>query len=176
MDLFSAVVDIIKIAIPLLAVLGIVQMMLKNFQAKEDKNFLIGLQKETKKYSYPTRLQAYERLVLLAERLEPSSMFSRLTIEADTAGQVQMMMLVSIQKEFEHNLAQQIYVSAPVWNQFVKAKESLLHTINKVGNTIDKEDSTQAFAKALFAELEQNPPSDLLIAKSALKEEVANFL
>ncbi len=173
---YSAVLDILRIAIPLLAVLGLVYMMLKNFQENENKKFLLELQKDTKKQSFPMRLQAYERLVLLAERLEPAAQFSRLSLEAETSAQIQMMMLVSVQQEFEHNLAQQIYISTPVWAQFVKAKEQLISIIQKTGTQVPKDASTQEFAKALFAQLEKTPPTDLLIAKSALKEEIANFL
>ncbi len=173
---YSALFEILRITIPLLAVLGLVYMMLKNFQENENKKFLLALQKDTKKQSFPMRLQAYERLVLLAERLEPAAQFSRLSLDAETSAQIQMMMLVSVQQEFEHNLAQQIYVSAPVWAQFVKAKEQLIGIIQKAGNQVSKNASTQEFAKALFAQLEKTPPTDLLIAKSALKEEVANFL
>ncbi len=173
---YSAVFEILRITIPLLAVLGLVYMMLKNFQENENKKFLLELQKDTKKQSFPMRLQAYERLVLLAERLEPAALFSRLNLDAETAGQIQMMMLVSVQQEFEHNLAQQIYVSSPVWAQFVKAKEQLISIIQKTGKQVPKDASTQEFAKALFAQLEKTPPTDLLIAKSALKEEIANFL
>ncbi|HHB78013.1 MAG TPA: hypothetical protein ENK85_02120 [Saprospiraceae bacterium] len=172
----SAVLTILQITIPLLAVLGLVYMMLKNFQEGESKKFLLALQKDTKKQSFPIRLQAYERLILLAERLEPAALFSRLNLEADNAGKLQLMMLVSIQQEFEHNLAQQIYVSAPVWAQFIKAKEQLVNIINTAGNQVAQDASTQDFAKALFAQLAETPPTDLLIAKSALKEEVAQFL
>ncbi len=173
---YSGAVEFIRIVFPLAAMLGLVYLMLKNFREKEDKQFLLALQKEVKKQSFPVRLQAYERLVLLAERLEPAALFSRLNPDARDAGQIKMMMLMSIHQEFEHNLAQQIYISNPVWNQFIKAKEQLTDILQKVNATVPNSASTQEFAKALFAQLEKTPPTDLLIAKNALKEEIARFL
>lgn len=167
--------EVLLHTLPLLIMLGLVYMMLKHFQEKEDKKFLLELQKDVKKHSYPLRLQAYERLVLLAERIEPAAMFTRLDVDAANAGQIQMLMLLSLQQEFEHNLAQQLYVSSQAWAQLIKAKQQLMNIIQLAGSAVDKAAPTSAFAKSLFEQLEKTPPADLLIAKSALKEEVTKL-
>ena len=157
--------------IPMLAMLGLVYLMLKSFQSKENKALLLELQKTTKQQTLPLRLQAYERLVLLTERLEPAALFTRLSADAQSAGALEWQMLLAIKQEFEHNLSQQIYVSPAVWAQLVKAKQQLLDIVHQAAKKIPKDASPQDFGKALFSHLEQQPPRELLIAKSALREE-----
>ena len=55
-------------------------------------------------------LQAYERLTLLMERINPSQMMVRISPLSDDKTDYQNLVIAQIDQEFEHNLSQQIYV------------------------------------------------------------------
>ena len=80
--------------------------------------------------SKAVRLQAYERLILLCERLNLQSLMLRLNSSDMNAGQLQSALLISIQKEFEHNFTQQIYVSGQLWDMLNLLKDNLMATVS----------------------------------------------
>src|SRR5215203_4218164 len=68
----------------------------------------------TSKDDYTTRplqLQAYERLVLLCERISIPNLISRTNIAQLSAREMQIILLENIKQEFEYNASQQIYVT-----------------------------------------------------------------
>ena len=75
------------------------------------------------------RLQAYERLILLCERLRLDSLMLRLNASEMTANQLKSALIISIQKEFEHNLTQQIYVSGQLWEMLTLLRDNLMAAV-----------------------------------------------
>ena len=71
----------------------------------------------------PLRLQAYERMALFLERIEPNQLVLRIHNPGLSVPEEQNLLLTAIRSEFEHNLSQQIYISNEVWNQIYLAKE-----------------------------------------------------
>ena len=61
------------------------------------------------------RLQAYERLTLLTERIAIPELILRLDNKEITPTYLQNAMMIAVQKEKEHNLTQQIYVAFQLW-------------------------------------------------------------
>ncbi|HMW75898.1 MAG TPA: hypothetical protein PKD40_09585, partial [Saprospiraceae bacterium] len=59
----------------------------------------------------PLKLQAYERLSLFCERISIPSLILRLNQPGMNTQALRYAMLISIQKEFEHNITQQMYIS-----------------------------------------------------------------
>src|SRR5689334_15894255 len=59
----------------------------------------------------PLQLQAYERLVMLTERISLSGLVSRANQAGMSARDMQILLLESIKQEYEYNSSQQIYVS-----------------------------------------------------------------
>src|SRR6476469_8728042 len=74
----------------------------------------------------PLRLQAYERLVLLAERIALPNLISRLSQPGLTARDMQFLLLESIKQEYEYNASQQIYVSQPAWEAIRSLRDQSL--------------------------------------------------
>ena len=62
------------------------------------------------------RLQAYERLTLLVDRIALPNLISRINQAGTSAKDMQMLLTRSIKEEFDHNITQQIYVSTDAWN------------------------------------------------------------
>jgi len=82
------------------------------------------------------RLGAYERLVLLAERIALPSLVSRIPAGDLTVRQFQGLLTDQVRQEFEHNLSQQIYVSPQAWQAVGNLKEQNIFIINKVAETL----------------------------------------
>src|SRR3954468_19859165 len=59
--------------------------------------------------SRPLQLQAYERLVMLTERIALPNLISRANQPGVNAREMQLILLENIKQEFEYNLTQQIY-------------------------------------------------------------------
>lgn len=82
------------------------------------------------------QLQAYERLVLLAERISLPSLISRLNHSQLTARQMQALLSDTIKQEVEYNASQQIYVSPSAWNAVQNLKDQNLMIINQISNSL----------------------------------------
>src|SRR5213075_1064399 len=65
--------------------------------------------------SRPLQLQAYERLVVLTERITLHNLISRANQAGLSAREMQMILLENIKQEYEYNASQQIYVSPVAW-------------------------------------------------------------
>jgi len=82
------------------------------------------------------RLQAYERLVLLTERIALPNLISRLNQPGLSAVEMKVILTENIKHEFEYNSTQQLYVSQPSWDAVRNLKEQNIMTINQVSATL----------------------------------------
>ncbi len=105
----------------------------------------------------PLRLQAYERMALFLERIEPNQLVMRIHSSGLNVAQEQNLLLTAIRSEFEHNLSQQIYISTPVWNQISGAKDDIIDIITAVAGTFEPTDDSLPFAEALLAAAAEKP-------------------
>lgn len=82
--------------------------------------------------SRPLQLQAYERLVMLTERIALPSLISRLNQPGLSAKEMQLLLLENIKQEYEYNMTQQIYVSPVAWEAVKNLKEQTMLIVNQV--------------------------------------------
>lgn len=102
----------------------------KAFFENEQKNRHMRMLEEKHKLALPIRMQAYERLVLLLERISPSNLVMRVHQPAMTAPQFQKLLVQAVRDEFDHNLSQQLYISAQAWELIRNAREEMIRQIN----------------------------------------------
>jgi uncharacterized protein YihD (DUF1040 family) len=119
----------------------------------------------------PIRLQAYERLVLFLERIQPAGLVTRSMNNSMNNQQLQLMLVRTIREEFEHNLSQQLYVSATAWQMVKAAKEEVIQLINKVA----AEHQPDAASAELGREVIIGRVRMIDEAISRLKEEISEF-
>ena len=99
----------------------------------------------------PLKIQACERLLLFLERSQLPVLVKRVYVPGSAKDVFHISLLQNVEDEFEHNMAQQLYVSPALWDAVRRAKEELLGQIN---TTFDKaEDGTDValIAQALVA-------------------------
>ena len=91
--------------------------------------------------SRPLQLGAYERLVMLAERIAIPNLVSRANQQSGglNARQMQSLLLESIKQEYEYNTSQQIYVSPVAWEAIRNLKDQNMLIINQVATTLPSE-------------------------------------
>lgn len=150
--------------------------LVKAFLANEAAKSAERRKTENAKITMPLRIQAYERLVLLLERIKPESLLLRVQTPNMTAGLLHQELLITIRAEFEHNLSQQIYVSQTSWDSVKIAKDSLIKLINEAAGTIaagaPAANLSEAIIKANISQ-QTNPISNAL---SVLKKDAENFM
>ncbi|MBK8558234.1 MAG: hypothetical protein IPL65_22000 [Lewinellaceae bacterium] len=70
---------------------------------------------EAMKITLPVRLQAYERITLLCERVEITNALLRIRMTGMSMSDLRGALMLAISQEFDHNTSQQLYVSETLW-------------------------------------------------------------
>jgi hypothetical protein len=123
--------------IPVAAVLVITFLFLKKEGQKEKYNLQLELKKQRQEFFLPSRLEAYQRAVLLLERIHPNSLVMRLHNPGMPAKMMQAEFLKAIREEYDHNVAQQLFISPLGWKMVRDAKEETIKIINIAGNQLE---------------------------------------
>ena len=128
--------------------------------SEENKNFIDRMKNDSElksvslKLIVPLKIQAYERLLLYIERIQFPVLVKRVFHPGISRNDFQFSLLQNVQDEFEHNLAQRLYVSESTWQLIVMAKEEVLQNVNAVFN--DNPDADIAMIAQKIASFE-NP-------------------
>ena len=132
------------------------------------------MQKENQKQSLPLRLQAYERLALFLERINPVKLLIRVAPLSNDKVAYQNLLIHHIEQEYEHNITQQVYVTDALWTMLLTAKNTIIHNIRKT--TLDETvtNADQLREKILSNLLDGQSASTVALAY--LKNEVAEVL
>ncbi|MBW0178261.1 hypothetical protein [Sediminibacterium sp.] len=132
---------------------------------------------QDQKGSVQLRLQAYERLALLTDRIALPNLISRLGNPDVSASEMQFLLSKHIKDEFDYNISQQIYVSPEVWNAIRNLKEHNLSIIHQVGSTVSSLAPASTLNRAILEYLMQDPKSGLHeIVSEALSYEAKKIL
>jgi hypothetical protein len=125
--------QIALIVLPAGAVLFTVVLFLRKQSEKDLRNMQIELKKERQSFFLPNRVEAYQRAVLLMERISPNSLVMRLHNPGFPAKMMQAELLKAIREEYDHNVAQQIFISPKAWEMIRNSKEETIKIINIAG-------------------------------------------
>ena len=134
----------------------------KKFNALVDK----------KRESLPIKLQAYERLLLFCERINPTKLLIRVNPIDDDVNSYLQLLIANIEQEYEHNMVQQLYVSEDSWKAILAAKLSI---IAKLRSTAETSDSAKKLRENVLIDYSQNEnPTQTSIIY--LKQEVRKLI
>ncbi len=150
----AVLLEIIKITVPALIVFFTVYTLLKQYLENQYKQKMLDFKQNQQKSTIPLRLQAYERLSLFCERISIPALMLRLRGENMNSTELRFAMMVAIQKEFEHNITQQVYVSDQLWQIVKIARDDAVNIINLVYNSVDPKSDSMIYGKALLEYLE----------------------
>lgn len=128
-------------------------------------------------YTLPLKLQAYERITLFLERINPANMLVRLYVAGFSAREMQNVILADIRAEYQHNIAQQIYVSNTAWNVVRKMKDETIAMVHNAVSGLPEDASAIELNKVILTHLanmqEENPYE---VALQIVKSEVQHTL
>jgi hypothetical protein len=110
---------------------------------------------------FQLQLQAYERLILLSERIALPNLVNRLKYEGLSSKEMQVLLTETIRQEFEHNVTQQIYVSREAWDAVQNLKEQNIFIINQVASFLPANATAIDLNKNLLEMIIQNPKASL---------------
>jgi hypothetical protein len=169
-----ALYELLKYTIPSLVVLATAYYLLKMFLEKETEKTHMQMRLDVQKISLPIRMQAYERLVLLLERIEPAGLLVRTNLPGMNASQLQSALIQSVRSEFEHNLSQQLYVSTKAWEMVRNAREETIKRINTSAMKLTPEATSTDLASLILINDIDAEQSAVKGALDLLKSEARN--
>lgn len=108
---------------------------LKSFLTQQTQEKKYAILAEKKKESLPIQLQAYERMLLFCERINPIKMLVRIKPISENPNDYLQLLINNIEQEFEHNLVQQLYVSKETWMAIIAAKTAVSNKLKQVAET-----------------------------------------
>ena len=161
-DLF---LHIVLIILPAGGIFLTVVLFLKKQGEKEVRHLQIELRKERQNFFLPSRVESYQRAVLLMERINPNSLVMRLHNPGLPAKAFQAELLKAIREEFDHNVAQQIFISIPAWKMVKSSKEETIKIINLAGKQMEAVATSTELAGKIFEIVNEigNTPTDITV-------------
>ncbi len=145
--------QVIGYIIPALVVFLTTYMVLRAFLDREQQMRLMEYRQAHLREALPVRLQAYERLTLFLERMSLNNLLPRVRKQEMTVAEFRMALINNIRMEYEHNLSQQVYISADAWGMVRAAKEETISVINRNAMTLLPELPGIELHKKIIAEL-----------------------
>jgi hypothetical protein len=109
----------------------------------------------------PLQLQAYERLMLLVDRIALPNLISRTNQPGLSAKEMQALLTQLIRQEFEYNVTQQIYVSPESWEAVRNLKDQNILIINQIASFLPAEATGQDLNRSILEMLMQSPKASL---------------
>lgn len=164
--------DLLKIVLPATLVLYAAYLMVRSFTNKQLEEYKYSIRQKNQEIVLPIRLQAYERVCLLLERVSPSNMVPRLNNNKMTAKDLQSALVTEIRSEYNHNLSQQVYMSGDAWTYVSSAIEQLISMINEAGNEMEEKATGLDLARAIFEKMLRQDGDTLKDALTYIKEEI----
>ena len=164
--------DLLKVILPAALVLYGMYSLVNTYLTKEYQKRILELRMKNSEVVLPIRLQAYERVCLLLERISPSNILVRISSAGQTAADYQRILITEIREEFNHNLSQQMYMSDQSWQMVKRAKEEVVTLINRVYHELPENAKGTDLAKRVLENVLANEKEPTGQAISFLKQEI----
>ncbi len=157
--------EILLISVPLLVLLIAVYIMLRHFNKENTRQFdflkneqdlqrlklSIDKKLNSDKILIQHKLQAFERMALFLERINPPNLITRNIVAGQKAPELQKLLLRIIREEYEHNMSQQIFLTAESWELIKAAKEEVSSLINANMNADRMDKNAGIYAQEILA-------------------------
>ena len=169
----NKIIELLSYTLPSLITGGVAYYLFQSYFNDQQNTRKWLLQKEAKKDALPLRLQAYERMTLFLERISLNKLLVRLSPISHDKHDYENYVIAQIEQEFEHNLTQQIYMSAHCWSVISTAKNATIQTIRKA-NMSEKVTSADKLREVVLSDAMENE-SPISLALNFIKSEVSEL-
>ena len=178
--------DLLLILLPVIAILIVVYIMMRDFTKQNTKQLdylkneqhvqIMKMELEKKsnseKISIPLKFQAYERMALFLERINPTNLLTRVMNPKMRVSTLHTSLLATIREEYEHNMSQQLYISDNSWGLVKTAKEEVVRLINSSAAKFSSEDNANVFAQEIITNGFNRNNNPIEKALKGLKEDI----
>ena len=145
---------------------------MKNYQDLVIKKIESDNKQHVQKTTLSLRLQAYERMVLFLERINPPNLIIRVSPGNKKAVDLQTSLLKAIREEYEHNLSQQLFISPDSWDLIKTAKEEIVKSVNLAAALVKPDDLANVYAQEVMTKWFSNQDDAVEKALNSLKEDI----
>ena len=168
----NEVLEVLKYTLPAFIVFLSTLVLIRGFFNNEEQKRSMHAAELNREKTLPVRMQAFERMALFLERISPESLVMRINKPNMTAAQLQSELLLTIRTEFEHNVAQQVYISSETWELIKNAKNNVNSLVNSASDQVKDDATSLTLSQKIFEQLIQlnSPPTSQ--ALDALKKEM----
>lgn len=167
--------DILKYTIAGIGTVWVAFYLVKPYLDRDEKIQLLEFKKAVSNQTLPLKLQAYERLVLFIERVNPANMLIRLNGPAYNAHELYSLIVEDIRNEYQHNITQQVYVSARAWSVIKRVKEDTLGIVNNAIKNVPDTAGGLELSKAILNSLSQLEDNPYEIGTSLLRSDLEDL-
>jgi flagellar biosynthesis protein FlhB len=150
MNWYETLFELLKYIVPIAVVFAFIYFILNNYLEENFKLRSLDLKLQNQQSISPLRMQAYERIVVYLERISPSALITRIHKSGMSSKLLHVEMIKSIRSEYEHNIAQQIYMSNASWELVKSAKEEMIKLINTSAHKVSENSDGIELCKVLL--------------------------
>jgi len=170
----TKIIELLSYTIPTI-VTGLIAYYFFFTHTKTEENKLkLSMIKENQKQALPIKLQAFERMALFLERINPNKLLLRVNSINNDKNAYLISLIDTIEQEFEHNLTQQIYITDKCWNVIITSKNATIQLIKRASDN-DSVTNAQELKEAILQKMvKSTPPTNTALAY--IKDEVRSFL
>ena len=168
--------ELLKYTLPGLVVFATAYYMLKLYLDDRLRYEMTLQRNENLKITLPLRLQAYERLTLLCDRVSVPNTLLRIRMPGMTVGELRGALMLAISQEFDHNTSQQLYVSETLWQIISFAKNDTLNFIAQTATDLDPKSNAEVLVNEMLRALDEKGDATVLQkALVAIRTEAAQL-
>ncbi len=123
------------------------------------------------------QLQAYERLILLTERIALHNLVQRISGSGIPQREYAQLLIGQIRSEAEHNITQQVYVTDAAWDAVQRYREQNAFIIGNLSSTLTPDADGIQLSRMITDLMQSEPKASLYpVVLEALKFEARKLL
>jgi len=172
MAYYPYLLDIIKYTIAGMGVVWIAFYLIKPYLDKSERIQLLEFKKSISNQTLPLRLQAYERIVLFMERINPENMLIRLNEPGYSAADLNSIIITEVRNEYQHNITQQIYVSSRAWGVAKRVKDDTLNIVSAAFKSLPEGATSLDLGKTILVQLSQMEDNPYEIGAELIRKDL----
>ncbi|WP_254050243.1 hypothetical protein [Myroides sp. N17-2] len=139
-------------------------------QSKKDLFLLEKLRTQNTIDLQALKLQAFERLIILIERIDLKKLVLRINPNSEDKTLYQINLITHLEQEFDYNVSQQVYVSNELWQILIQTKNDIIALIQVTSANPNITNATQLRQTLVSQNLQIE--QKLEIVRQAIKLEV----
>ncbi|MCC8410314.1 hypothetical protein LJ707_15340 [Mucilaginibacter sp. UR6-1] len=176
MNLYPLLIDVLKTTLAGAGVVWVAFYLLKPYLDRFEQILTASKAKPAIDPSLMLKLQAYERIVLVIDRINPANMFVRLGAASFQANELHHLVITEIRNEYQHNVTQQVYVSEAVWEILTKLKNDTINIMNEAVRLQPEGARGVDLAKTILQQLSLMQPDPYAAAATIIRTEAHKLM